>query len=67
MPIGNWSENKMHGEGFYTYANGDVYNGSFQHGVKHGHGSYYFKVTSGPPQCKGWAAACQSYVLFHNL
>ena len=45
MPIGDWSENKMHGQGFYTYANGDMYTGSFQQGVKHGQGSYYFKVT----------------------
>ena len=42
--IGDWSENKMHGEGFYTYANGDMYTGSFQQGLKHGKGSYYFKV-----------------------
>lgn len=44
--IGGWSENKMHGEGSYTYANGDMYTGSFQQGVKHGNGSYYFKVGS---------------------
>ena len=41
---GGWSENKMHGEGFYTYANGDMYTGIFQQGTKHGTGSYYFKV-----------------------
>ena len=46
MAIGDWSDNKMHGEGFYTYANGDMYTGSFQHGIKHGKGSYYFKVMS---------------------
>ena len=44
--IGGWSENKMHGEGLYTYANGDMYTGSFQQGIKHGKGSYYFKVLS---------------------
>lgn len=37
----------MHGEGFYTYANGDMYTGSFQQGIKHGKGSYYFKVYLG--------------------
>ena len=46
MPVGDWSENKMHGQGFYTYASGDMYTGCFQQGVKHGQGSYYFKVTS---------------------
>ena len=34
----------MHGQGLYTYATGDMYTGTFEHGVKHGQGSYYFKV-----------------------
>lgn len=46
LDIGGWSENKMHGEGLYVYANGDMYTGAFQQGIKHGHGSYFFKVRS---------------------
>ncbi len=34
----------MHGQGLYTYVNGDMYTGAFEHGSKHGQGSYYFKV-----------------------
>ena len=44
MAAGDWSENKMHGQGFYIYANGDMYTGTFDHGIKNGQGSYYFKV-----------------------
>ena len=35
----------MTGEGTYTYASGDVYNGAFVDGKKHGQGSYLFKAS----------------------
>ena len=41
----------MHGQGLYTYANGDMYTGAFEHGAKHGQGSYYFKVSPLPHMC----------------
>jgi len=31
---------KMHGEGKYTYENGDVYEGAFENDQKHGHGRF---------------------------
>ena len=37
----------MHGDGFYVYDNGDMYTGNFEHGAKHGEGSYYFKASAG--------------------
>ena len=48
VAAGEWCENKMHGQGMYTYANSDMYTGAFEHGVKNGEGSYYFEVRSGP-------------------
>ena len=51
----------MHGEGSYTYANGDMYTGSFQQGVKHGSGSYYFKVGS---NSMSWVASLQTIHVF---
>lgn len=44
--VGEWSENKMHGQGTYVYASGDIYTGSFVEGNKQGSGSYYFKVSA---------------------
>ncbi|XP_015232879.1 PREDICTED: alsin [Cyprinodon variegatus] len=35
---GYWKEGKMHGLGTYRYASGEVYDGSFQDGVRQGHG-----------------------------
>uniref|UniRef100_A0A669D112 Alsin Rho guanine nucleotide exchange factor ALS2 n=1 Tax=Oreochromis niloticus TaxID=8128 RepID=A0A669D112_ORENI len=35
---GYWKDGKMHGLGTYRYASGEVYDGSFQEGVRHGHG-----------------------------
>ncbi|KAM3856982.1 alsin [Diretmus argenteus] len=35
---GHWKEGKMHGLATYRYASGEVYEGSFQDGVRHGHG-----------------------------
>ncbi|MCI4378589.1 hypothetical protein PGIGA_G00217620 [Pangasianodon gigas] len=35
---GHWKEGKMHGFGTYWYATGEVYEGSFQENLRHGHG-----------------------------
>ncbi|KAM4711014.1 alsin isoform 2-T2 [Anableps anableps] len=35
---GYWKEGKMHGLGTYRYASGEVYDGSFQDGMRQGHG-----------------------------
>jgi len=39
---GAWSEDKQHGEGSYTYPNGDTYVGAWEAGKKHGAGCYHF-------------------------
>ncbi|XP_054479703.1 alsin isoform X2 [Anoplopoma fimbria] len=35
---GYWKDGKMHGLGTYRYASGEVYDGSFQDSMRHGHG-----------------------------
>ncbi|XP_061632291.1 alsin isoform X1 [Phyllopteryx taeniolatus] len=35
---GFWKVGKMHGVGTYRYANTEVYDGSYQEGLRHGHG-----------------------------
>ncbi|KAM6958516.1 alsin isoform 1-T1 [Tautogolabrus adspersus] len=35
---GHWKDGKMHGLGAYRYASGEVYDGSFQDSMRHGHG-----------------------------
>ncbi|XP_026157539.1 alsin isoform X2 [Mastacembelus armatus] len=35
---GHWRDGKMYGLGTYRYASGEVYDGSFQDGMRHGHG-----------------------------
>ncbi|XP_023695845.2 alsin isoform X1 [Paramormyrops kingsleyae] len=35
---GHWKEGRMHGFGVYRYATGEVYEGSFQDHMRHGHG-----------------------------
>uniref|UniRef100_A0A3Q1C8E6 VPS9 domain-containing protein n=1 Tax=Amphiprion ocellaris TaxID=80972 RepID=A0A3Q1C8E6_AMPOC len=35
---GHWKDGKMHGLGTYRYASGEVYDGSFQDGMRQGHG-----------------------------
>ncbi|XP_041822109.1 alsin isoform X2 [Chelmon rostratus] len=35
---GCWKDGKMHGLGTYRYASGEVYDGSFQDSMRHGHG-----------------------------
>lgn len=42
---GEWFENKMHGEGTYTYKkSGDIYSGTFVLDKKHGQGTYEFSA-----------------------
>ncbi|KAH0621650.1 hypothetical protein JD844_023179 [Phrynosoma platyrhinos] len=36
--VGYWKEGKMCGQGTYSYATGEVYEGSFQDNMRHGHG-----------------------------
>lgn len=36
-------EGKRHGQGTYTYANGDVYNGEWVDDKKHGQGIYQYR------------------------
>ncbi|XP_031708041.1 alsin isoform X3 [Anarrhichthys ocellatus] len=36
--LGHWKDGKMHGLGTYRYASGEVYDGSFQDSMRHGHG-----------------------------
>jgi hypothetical protein len=40
---GTWQSDIIHGEGRYTYSNGDMYQGSFQNGKRHGKGTYHNK------------------------
>ena len=39
--VGEWKEDKMHGQGRYTYSvSGDVYAGGWHDGLFHGYGKY---------------------------
>ena len=42
--IGEWKDNKFHGQGTYTYASGSKYIGEFKEGKKHGQGIYYYSI-----------------------
>ncbi|KAJ8319767.1 hypothetical protein KUTeg_001354 [Tegillarca granosa] len=37
---GNWKDGRLHGLGKVKYSNGDVYEGYFKEGERHGHGVY---------------------------
>ncbi|XP_003227382.2 alsin [Anolis carolinensis] len=48
--VGYWKEGKMCGQGTYNYATGEVYEGSFQDNMRHGHGLLRSgKLTSSSP------------------
>ncbi|XP_072473393.1 alsin [Notamacropus eugenii] len=48
--VGYWKEGKMCGQGVYSYANGEVYEGCFQDNMRHGHGLLRSgKLTSSSP------------------
>lgn len=42
---GYWENNRRHGEGVFTYPNGDIYSGWWRFGNKEGKGTYIFKET----------------------
>lgn len=45
--VGDWYKDKMHGQGYRRYPNGDVYVGGFESGKRHGHGCFYFSNGDG--------------------
>ncbi|XP_051009824.1 alsin [Acomys russatus] len=48
--IGHWKEGKMCGQGVYSYASGEVFEGCFQDNMRHGHGLLRSgKLTSSSP------------------
>jgi radial spoke head protein 1 len=44
--VGEFVGSKRQGQGSYTFANGDVYEGAWDADVKHGAGLYTFKASS---------------------
>ena len=40
--VGEWKDNKMHGQGTYAYANGDNYVGKWRDNMRHGQGTYTY-------------------------
>ncbi len=40
--VGEWKNNKKHGQGAYTFANGEKYVGEYKDGKTHGQGTYTF-------------------------
>ena len=38
MYVGKWKNGELHGQGTYTWSDGDKYVGEFKDGGKHGHG-----------------------------
>ena len=40
--VGEWKDNKMHGQGTYAYANGDKYVGKWRDNMRHGQGTYTY-------------------------
>tara|TARA_B100002019_G_C21219570_1_gene573941 strand:- start:767 stop:1291 length:525 start_codon:yes stop_codon:yes gene_type:complete len=38
--VGEWKDDKRHGQGTYTWADGDQYVGEYKDGKKHGQGTY---------------------------
>ncbi|KAG3275002.1 ALS2, alsin Rho guanine nucleotide exchange factor, transcript variant X5 [Ictidomys tridecemlineatus] len=48
--VGHWKEGKMCGQGVYSYASGEVFEGCFQENMRHGHGLLRSgKLTSSSP------------------
>ena len=40
--VGEWKDDKYHGQGTFTYASGNKYVGEFKDGKKHGQGTYTY-------------------------
>ncbi|RTZ82742.1 MAG: membrane-binding protein, partial [SAR324 cluster bacterium] len=40
--MGEWRRGKKHGEGVYSFSDGDRYKGNWRDGRKHGQGTYTF-------------------------
>ena len=38
--VGQWKNGKQHGQGTYTYVNGDKYVGEWKKGLRHGKGIF---------------------------
>ncbi|XP_075386445.1 alsin isoform X2 [Tenrec ecaudatus] len=48
--VGHWKEGRMCGQGIYSYASGEVFEGCFQDNMRHGHGLLRSgKLTSSSP------------------
>ena len=43
--VGEYKDNKRHGQGTYTYASGDKYVGNFKDDVRHGQGTFTFAAS----------------------
>ena len=41
--VGNWKDNKLHGQGTYTSVKGNKYVGEFNNDKRTGYGTYIFK------------------------
>ena len=44
---GDYQNDVKHGNGVYTYPNGDVYDGEWMNGTRHGKGKYSYKEDGG--------------------
>ena len=40
--VGEWKDDKNHGQGTYSYAEGDKYVGEYKDGLRHGQGTYTY-------------------------
>ena len=45
--LGEFQNGKRHGDGLFTYNNGDIYSGCWKNGFKHGRGTYIFTKQGG--------------------
>jgi len=43
--VGEWKDEKFHGQGTYTWPNGDKYVGEWKDDKKHGYGTLYIKAS----------------------
>jgi hypothetical protein len=50
--IGNWKDNKFHGDGRLTLKNGDVWDGKWKNGIKHGKFNFTRNGVTKKKKCK---------------